>query len=77
MILSKNRIKEEKIVQYLMGQAFFHQVDPGLEVFPKFCQGWLLDVYLPGVVYGKILHLYKKFQFIGSFKVIQYFLTIV
>ena len=33
MILSRNRIKEEKTVQYHMRQAFFHQVDPELEVF--------------------------------------------
>ena len=39
MILSRNRIEEEKIVQYCVGQAFFNQVDPGLEVFPMFCQG--------------------------------------
>ena len=33
MILSRNRIEEEKIVHYHVGQAFFHQVNPGLEVF--------------------------------------------
>ena len=37
--LIKKRIIEEMIVQYHMGQAFFHQVKPGLEVFPMFCQG--------------------------------------
>jgi len=34
--LSRNRIKEERIGQYHMGQAFFHQINPGLEVFPVF-----------------------------------------
>jgi len=32
-------LEEEKIVQYHMGQAFFHEVYPGLEVFSVFCQG--------------------------------------
>ena len=42
MILSSNRIEEEKIAQYHMGQAIFHQVDPGLDVFPMFfvSGGW-------------------------------------
>jgi len=40
-ILSRNRIKEEKIFEYHVGQAFFHQVCSGLEVFPMLCQsGW-------------------------------------
>ena len=70
-------MKEEKKVQYHVGQAFFLQVDPGLEVFPMFCQGWLLDPYPPGVVYPKTLIFCRRFQFIGNFKVTQYFLTIV
>ena len=39
MTLSRNSIKERKIFEYHVGQAFFHQVDPGLEVFLMFCQG--------------------------------------
>ena len=31
--------QEEKNVRYHVGQAFFYQVDPGLDVFPMFCQG--------------------------------------
>ena len=42
-ILSRNRIREEKILQYHVVQALFHQIDPGLEVFLMFCQGWLVD----------------------------------
>ena len=61
MIVLRNRIKEEKVVEYHLGQAFFHQADPGLEVFPMFCQGWLVDPYRPGVVYRKALNLYRKF----------------
>ena len=38
-ILSSSRAKEEEIFQYRLGQAFFHQVDPGLEAFPMFCHG--------------------------------------
>ena len=53
MILSKNRIEEGKILQYHEGQAFFHQVDPGLGVFPMFCQGWLVYPYPLGVVSGR------------------------
>ena len=56
-----------------MGQAFFHQVDPELEVLLV----GLVDPYPPGVVYRKILDLYRKFQFIGNFKVTQYVVTIV
>ena len=69
MILLRNRIEEEKIVQYQVGQAFFYQVYPGLEVFPMFCLGWLVDLCHPGVVYWKTLNLYRKFQFIGDFGV--------
>ena len=36
-----------------------------------FCQGWMVDPYHPGVVYWKILNLYRKFQFIGNFSVTQ------
>ena len=77
MILSRNSIEEEKIFQYHMGQAFFHQVDPGLEVFPMLCEEWLVDPCPPGVAYWKTLNLYRKFQFIGNFKVTQCFVTIV
>ena len=65
--LIEKRIDEEKMFQYHLGQAFFHQVDPGLE-FSLFCQGWLVDPCLPGMVYGKTLNLYRKIQFIGNFK---------
>ena len=37
----------------------------------------LVDPYPPVVVYRKTLNLYRKFQFIENFKVIQYFVTIV
>ena len=56
MIVLRNRIKEEKIVQYHVGQAFFHQADPGLEAFPMFCQGWLVDPFLLEMVYRKTLN---------------------
>ena len=72
MILSRNRNEEEKIVQYHVGQACFHQVDPGLEVLPMFCQGLLVDPYSP-----ETSNLYRKFQSIGNFMVTQYFVTIV
>ena len=45
MIVLRYRIKVEKIVEYHVGQAFFHQVD----------QDWKLPYVLPGVV-GKCLH---------------------
>ena len=45
--------------------------------FPFVLPGWLVDPYPPGVVYRKTLYLYRKFQFIGNFKVIQYFVAIV
>ena len=60
-----------------MGQAFFHQVDPGLEVSPMFFQGVVGRSFPPGVVYWMILNLYRKFQFIKKFKVTRYFVTIV
>ena len=43
MVLLINRIEEEMIVHYHVGQALFHQVDPGLEAFPMSSQGWLVD----------------------------------
>ena len=49
MIILRSKIKEERIVQYHIGQAFFQQVEPGFEAFPMFCQGWLVDPYPPGV----------------------------
>ena len=69
MILSRNRIKEDKIVQCHVGQAFLHQFNPRLVVFPIFLPGSLVDPSLPGVVSWKILNLHRKFQFIGNFKV--------
>ena len=69
-------MKEEKNVQYHVGQAFFLQVDPGFEVFSMFCQGWFVDPSPPGVVYRKTLIFCRKFQFIGNLKVTQFFLTI-
>ena len=77
MILSKNRIEEEKIFQYHVRQVFFHQVDPRLEIFPIFCEEWLVDPCPPGMVYCKTLNLYRKFQFIENFKTTQCFVTIV
>ena len=56
---------ENEPVQNLTGKVF--------PVFP----GWLVDSYRPGVVYWKTVNLYRKLQFIGNFKVIQYFVTIV
>jgi len=56
-----------------VGQAFFHQFDCGLEVL----LGYLVDLYPLGVVYQKTLNLYRKFQFIGNFKFIPYFVRIV
>ena len=60
VILSRNSSKEEKIVQYYMAQIFFHRVDPGLKVFPIFCQVWLVDPYPPWVVNRKTLNLCRK-----------------
>ena len=36
MTLLRNRIKEEKIIQYHMGQTFFLQIDPGVVVYLMF-----------------------------------------
>ena len=77
VFLSRNRIEEEKIIQYSMKQAFFHQAIPGSEAFAMFCQGWLVELCPLGVVYWKALKLYRKFQFIGYFKVTQCVVTIV
>ena len=59
-----------------MGQAFFHQDEAGLEVFPMFCQVRLVDPYSLGVVYWKTLNLCWKFQFIRNLKPTQYLVTI-
>ena len=59
-----------------MGQACYHQVDPGLEVFLCYAR-WSIDPYSLGVVYRKTLNLYREFHFIGNFEVTQYFVTIV
>ena len=67
--LSRNRLKEEKIVEYHMGQAFLHQVVSKFEISPVL-PGWLVDLYaLRGGVYRKALKLYSEFQFIGNLKV--------
>ena len=76
LILSKNRIKEENIVQYHVVQAV-HQIEPEFKVSTMFCQRWLADPYPPGVVYRKTLNLCSNSQFIGNFKVAQYFVTMV
>ena len=76
IILSRNS-SIEKIAQYHMGQTFFHQVDPGFEAFPMFCQGWWVDPYPTWVGYWKTLNLCRKFQFFGNFEVTQYLVTIV
>ena len=76
MILLRNRIKEDKIVQYHVGQAFFTPSQPRIVSFPYLLPGSLVDPVLPGVVFQKILSLCRKFQFIGNFKVTQYFVTI-
>ena len=48
-ILEKlKRINEDRIFQYQMGQALFHQVDPRLEVFPMSCQGGWYILTLQG-----------------------------
>jgi len=70
-------MEEEKIVEYHVGQAFFYQVNSGLEVFPMFCQGCLVDPCPPGVVYWYTLNLFRKFQFIGSCKGTENLVTIV
>ena len=76
MILSRKRLKEEKIVQYHVGQAFFHKIYPVLEA--SFCFGRVVGrSLLSGGGYRKILNLHKEFQFIGNFMVVQYFVTIV
>ena len=67
MILSRNRIIEDKTVQYHVGQAFLHQVNPGLVVFTISLPAGLVDPNLPGVVSCKTLNLYRKFQFFGKF----------
>ena len=41
-----------------------------------FCQAWLVDLYTLREVYRSTLNLHRTFQFIGNFKVTQYFVTI-
>ena len=75
-ISSRNRVEEGKIRQYHVRQAFNTKSTKDW----KFCcalPGWLVDPYLPHVVYQKILNLYRKFQFIGNFKVNCYLVKIV
>ena len=38
---------------------------------------WLVDLYPLKVDYWKTLNLHRKFQFIGNYKIVQYFVTIV
>ena len=57
MILSRNRIIEDNIVQCHVGQAFLHQVNPGMVVFPIFLPGSLVDPNLPGVVFPEDIEL--------------------
>ena len=75
-IWSRNRIKDEKIAHYTVGQAFF----------TKSIQDWKMSLCFArvigrslssGVVLRKTLNLCMKFQFIGNFKVTQYFVIIV
>ena len=69
-------MKEEKIVQYHLGQAFFHQIDPDWKF--SLCFTRVVGKPLPsGGSYRKILNLHKEFQFIGHFKAIKYFVKIV
>ena len=44
---------------------------------PHVLPGRLVDPCPPGMAYWKTLNLYRKFQFIGSFKATQYFVTAV
>ena len=47
-----------------------------IESFPYVFPGCLVGSYLPGVVYLEILNVYRKFKFIGNFKLIPYFVSI-
>ena len=60
-----------------MEQALFYEVDTGLQVFPVFCQWWLVVPFPSGMVYWKTLNFYRKLQFIGNFKATQSIVTIV
>jgi len=71
-ILLRNRIKEEKIVQHHVEQAFLTKSTHNWKISLCF-QGWLVDPSPPVVVYRKTFNLYKKFQFIAT----QYFVEIV
>ena len=57
------------IIQYHMGQSRFHQVDPGLVVFPE----WLVDAYLLGWLTGRHLIYIGNSNLLENFKVTQYF----
>ena len=75
-MLSRNRIKEEKIVQYHVVQAFFTKLTQDRKC--SLCFTRVVGRSLPsGVGLLKILNLYRKFQYTGNFKVIQYLGTIV
>ena len=58
-ILLKNRIKEEKIVQYHVGQGLFSPSRPRIRTFPNVLPGWVVDLYSPRVVYRKTLNFYR------------------
>jgi len=74
--LSKSRIKEEKSVRYHVRQAFFNKSTKDWKL-SNVLPSWLVDPDPPGVVSWKTLNLYRKFHFIGNFKVTQWFVTIV
>ena len=59
------------------GTGLFSPSQPRIGSFPNVLQGWLVDLYPSRVVYRKTLDLYREFQFIGNFKVTQYFLMIL
>ena len=39
-LIEQHDYRRKKIYQYLVGQAVYHQVDPGLQVLLLICQGW-------------------------------------
>jgi len=54
-ILSRNRIKEKEIVQYLMEQPFFTKQIQDWK-FSNGLPGWLVYLYRLGVVFRKTLN---------------------
>ena len=59
------------------GTDLFSPSRPRSESFPYVLRERLVHPYPPVLVYRKTLNLYRKFKFIGNFKVIQYFVTVV